>query len=360
MALAIFLTFVFIVGAAVGSFLNVAIARLPFEKSLLWPNSRCGACLQAIRWYDNLPLFSYLVLRGRCRTCGQHYSITYFLVELATALGFVGLFWMEVVQNVHGWPGGHFVRLGNLPWSSVLGFAWHAVLFSFLMVASVSDLRSREIPLQLTLTGTAIGLIGSALLPWPYPHMTGLVLPVPAPVSEAVFIHPRTVIVQGIYAWPFWGPLPSWAGEGSMVTGLMTGIAGAMVGTFLLRVIGFVFGKGLGKEALGLGDADLMMMAGSFLGWQMVVVAFFLSVVPALLFGIIQWVVRRDNTLPYGPSLSLSVMATSLAWQPLGEAVRPFFFWRDLLAVAAVVCVGLLFVMAFLLRLIRRSEEPQL
>ena len=75
MLLAFWLIFVFLIGASVGSFLNVAIARLPLEKSLLWPNSRCGACLQSIRWYDNLPLISYLVLRGRCRTCGQHYSI---------------------------------------------------------------------------------------------------------------------------------------------------------------------------------------------------------------------------------------------------------------------------------------------
>src|SRR5438874_5717053 len=73
MVLAILLIFVFMVGASVGSFLNVSIARLPLEKSLLWPNSRCGSCLQSIRWYDNIPLLSYLCLRGRCRTCGQSY-----------------------------------------------------------------------------------------------------------------------------------------------------------------------------------------------------------------------------------------------------------------------------------------------
>ena len=144
-----------------------------------------------------------------------------------------------------------------------------------------------------------------------------------------------------------------------MLTGLATGVAGALVGTFLLRGIGFVFSKGLGKEALGLGDADLMMMAGSFLGWQIVVVAFFLSVFPALLFGIIQLLVRKDNSLPYGPSLSLSVMATCLAWKPIGDAVRLYFFWIDLLLAAAVAGGVLLFAMAFFLRLMRRSEESQ-
>src|SRR5436189_2671748 len=103
MALALSLLFVFLVGASIGSFLNVAIARLPLEKSLIWPSSRCGACLQPIRWYDNVPLLSYLWLKGRCRTCGQAYSPIYLLVELGTALGFVGLFWLEVVEDIHHW-----------------------------------------------------------------------------------------------------------------------------------------------------------------------------------------------------------------------------------------------------------------
>src|ERR1017187_5902383 len=170
MALAFFLIFVFLVGESIGSFLNVSIARLPLEKSLLWPNSRCGACHQSIRWHDNLPLISYLMLRGRCRTCGQSYSIIYFLVELGTALGFVGLFWLEVVENVHGWPGPRPSAFSFGTWTSWLGFGWHALLFSFLLVASICDLKGREIPLQLTLTGTLIGLVGSALMPWPWPN----------------------------------------------------------------------------------------------------------------------------------------------------------------------------------------------
>jgi leader peptidase (prepilin peptidase)/N-methyltransferase len=349
MVLAFSLIFVFFVGVSVGSFLNVSIARLPLEKSILWPNSRCGSCLQPIRWYDNLPIISYLWLRGRCRTCGQSYSIVYLLVELGTALGFVGLFWLEVVANLHGWPGprpGEFSFGAATSW---LGFAWHALLLSFLVVASVCDLKSREIPLQLTLTGTLIGLIGSALLPWPFPQEAGFTLRIDFP----------STINQGIYAWPFWLPLPAWCGHGdNWQTGLATGVIGALVGTFLLRTIGFLFSTGLGKEALGLGDADLMMMAGSFLGWQIVVVAFFLSVFPALLFGIIQLAVRRDNSLPFGPSLSLSVMATCLAWRPLGAAVEPFFHWAGMLITTVVASAALLLFMSFMLRLLRGKEEP--
>ena len=68
--------FVFVIGAIVGSFLNVCVARLPFEKSILWPGSRCGRCFQPIRCYDNIPLLGYWLLRGRCRTCGQPFSVT--------------------------------------------------------------------------------------------------------------------------------------------------------------------------------------------------------------------------------------------------------------------------------------------
>ena len=366
MALAFWLILVFITGASVGSFLNVCIARLPFEKSLLWPNSRCGNCLQSIRWYDNLPIISYFWLRGHCRVCGQKYSITYMLVELATAFLFVGLYWLEVVENVHNWPGHMpFGRaLGRFPATSWLGFAWHALLLSFLIVATVCDLRSREIPLQLTMTGTLIGLIGAALMPWPFPHPAGagLVLPPPPalpPVEADLFIHPAVKINEGIYAWPFWGPLPRFAGEGELLTGLLTGVIGALVGTFLLRIVGFVFSKGLGKDALGLGDADLMMMAGAFLGWQIIVVAFFLSVFPALIFVIIQMFFKNDGSLPFGPSLAFSVMGTCLAWQAIGEYVRPLLFWGMLLIFAVIACAGLMFVFAFVIRLIRGGGSSQ-
>src|SRR5207244_12084750 len=93
---------VFVLGTIVGSFLNVCIYRIPLEKSILWPGSRCGSCLQPVRWYDNIPLLSYLLLRGRCRTCHSAFSARYFLIELLTGLCFVGLFYLEIVDNVFG------------------------------------------------------------------------------------------------------------------------------------------------------------------------------------------------------------------------------------------------------------------
>ena len=354
MMLAYWLSLAFVLGAVVGSFVNVAVARLPVEKSLIWPGSRCGLCMQAIRWYDNLPLISFVSLRGRCRSCGGRFSIRYFWVELATALGFMGLFWLDVVKNIHGWsPIGPRVS-AMPPWQWLIGFAYHAILFSFLMAASVCDLKSREIPLPLTLTGTMIGLIGATLLPWPWPWTPEEATPRPR-LGFGFVAWQNGEIKQGIYPWPFWGPLPEFFDPGgNWETGLATGLAGALVGTFLMRAVGFIFSKGLGKEAMGLGDADLMMMAGAFLGWQVIVVGFLLSAFPALVFGVIRYVCYRDNALPFGPSLSVGVLGTYLVWHALAPAVQPFFFWGLIMICLAAAAAGIMLVLAFMFRLAKR------
>ena len=156
----------FILGTIVGSLLNVCIYRIPLEKSILWPASRCSQCLQPIRWYFNIPMLSYLLLRGQCRTCGTRFSSRYFLVELLTGLIFVGLFYLEVLENIHGFKifNQQAFRLQRLlmpTWQSWVVFVYHAMFVSFLIVATFCDLDQREIPLSLTVTGTVLGLIGA-------------------------------------------------------------------------------------------------------------------------------------------------------------------------------------------------------
>jgi leader peptidase (prepilin peptidase)/N-methyltransferase len=348
---------VFVIGATVGSFLNVVVARLPFEKSLFWPSSRCGKCHEPIRWYDNLPLISYLWLRGRCRACGQPYSIRYFFVELVTALGFAGLYWLELVLNVHDWPTrGHVwaIGIGQYPWSWWIGYIWHALLFSLLLAASVCDLQTREIPLGITLFGTLIGLVGAILMPWPWPWTPAEATPaVPAGLPQGM-AWMAGHIQQGIYAWPPCGPLPGWlAPGGNWQTGLVTGLAGALVGAFLIRAIGFVFSMALGKEAIGLGDADLMMMAGAFLGWQLVVAGFFMSIVPGLFFGIFQLLFRRDNSLPFGPSLAAGVMLTCVGWKWIGAYLQLLFFWGTLMLILAGAMLVFLVIAGLGMRMVR-------
>ena len=171
----------FVIGAMLGSLMNVVVARMVFEKSIFWPGSRCGNCYQPIRLlFDNIPLFSYVMLRGRCRTCKARYSIRYFLIELFIALAFVGIFVVEILHNVNGVPGlAHadhdlnfrFVSLSNLPY--LMFFLHRAILLWFLAAAALCDLQDaggdHVIPFSIPLTGTIIGLVFSVFCPWPWP-----------------------------------------------------------------------------------------------------------------------------------------------------------------------------------------------
>ncbi|MBW2506531.1 MAG: prepilin peptidase, partial [Deltaproteobacteria bacterium] len=93
MLTALTIVFTFVLGAVVGSFLNVVIVRLPTEnESIVFPASRCPKCLQPIKWYDNIPMISFILLQRKCRSCGSPISWQYPLVELAMALLSLALF----------------------------------------------------------------------------------------------------------------------------------------------------------------------------------------------------------------------------------------------------------------------------
>jgi leader peptidase (prepilin peptidase) / N-methyltransferase len=349
MALLVFwFVFVFLAGCAVGSFINVCVARLPFEKSLIWPGSHCPGCLRPIRAIDNVPVLSYFLLGGRCRSCKAAIPWTYPLVELGTGLAFVGLFYLEMVANVLNLP------IINQQWGRAAGmvpvralpvFLHHAILLSFLIAVSLCDLAEMEIPLPITVTGTLVGLAMSALLPWPFPDTRAAAVPLPG--------LPNGLPIPGAYPWPVWWPLPDWLPPGSWQLGLATGLAGALAGMVLLRGVAFLFSAGRGMEGLGIGDADLMMMAGAFVGWQPVVLAFFVSVGPALVFAIGQIILRGGESLPFGPSLAAGVVITTLCWPKLGQAVALPFFDPIALSILGIGGGVLLIAISFMLRLAR-------
>jgi leader peptidase (prepilin peptidase)/N-methyltransferase len=142
---------VLLVGLAVGSFLNVVIARIPERRSLLHPPSACPGCGSPIAWRDNIPLVSFVALRGRCRACGMAIPWTYPLVEAGTAAGF----------------GIAFMRFGA-GWDFAVG----AVLISTLIAITVIDLRHQLIPDAITLPGILAGLlanVGTGRMPWTEP-----------------------------------------------------------------------------------------------------------------------------------------------------------------------------------------------
>jgi leader peptidase (prepilin peptidase)/N-methyltransferase len=349
--LALALLWVFLLGLAIGSFLNVCVARLPFEKSLLWPGSHCPCCWQPIRLRDNIPVLSFLLLRGRCRSCGCRISWRYPIVELCTGLAFVGLYYLEMVANVLNLPivRESWLPQGMVPLEALTVFLHHAILLSFLITVSLCDLNDMEIPLSITATGTVVGLLLATLLPWPYPEQ----LPV-GPLAAAPFGQlPGPPPVRGVYAWPVWYPLPNWLPAGSWQLGLATGLAGAIAAMVILRGVRFLFGLGRGKEGLGLGDADLMMMVGAFVGWQPVVLAFFVAVFPGLIFAVGQLLRKRDWAHPFGfgPSLAIGVIITVLLWPKFPRDFQIVFF--DPVIVTTMLIFGALgmLVLAFAFRM---------
>jgi leader peptidase (prepilin peptidase)/N-methyltransferase len=133
----------FIFGAVVGSFLNVCICRMPKDESVVAPPSHCPNCDYRIRWYDNIPLFSYLILRGKCRGCGTHISLQYPLVELLNGLLTLAL----------------FLRFGpTLPFLVLFLFCSALVVITFI------DLEHQIIPDEISLSGIVLGFVFSFFL----------------------------------------------------------------------------------------------------------------------------------------------------------------------------------------------------
>ncbi|MBM4025986.1 MAG: prepilin peptidase [Planctomycetes bacterium] len=145
---------VFALGCCIGSFLNVVTYRLPRDKSLVRPGSSCPHCGQAIRFYDNIPLVSWLVLRAKCRQCRAPISPRYFIVELLTGVVFLGLY--LAYFHTHVRPSLHI----NGAW---FVYVLHIILLAAFVAASGIDLELWIIPLSLCWFVTAAGILGSAL-----------------------------------------------------------------------------------------------------------------------------------------------------------------------------------------------------
>jgi leader peptidase (prepilin peptidase)/N-methyltransferase len=133
-----------IFGALVGSFLNVCIFRLPKEESIIWPGSHCPHCKKPIKFYDNIPLISYLLLKGRCRYCKGSISLQYFLVEGITALSSLFL----------------IIKFGPS-----LSYLFYFAFVAALIVITVIDLYHQIIPDVISLPGIGMGLLASLLIP---------------------------------------------------------------------------------------------------------------------------------------------------------------------------------------------------
>lgn len=256
------MAFLFVLGACVGSFLNVCIYRLPANLSIVWPPSHCPKCLHRIAWYDNLPIASYFVLRGRCRHCGASYSSQYMVVEALTGVLFAGYYAAYFVLGARDFA---FAR-----WDV---YAVHMALVSALVVSSAIDFRTKEIFTSITNGGMVLGLALSVAFP---------------------ALH--------VYAGSH-GPAPF---EADRLNALVQSATGLVVGGGIVWLTALLGRLAFKREAMGFGDVLLMGMMGSVLGWEAMVLVFFIAPFFGLFYGAWQLLRHKDHEVPYGPFLSMA------------------------------------------------------
>jgi leader peptidase (prepilin peptidase) / N-methyltransferase len=254
---------VFFFGACIGSFLNVCIHRLPMDKSIIGPRSFCPKCKRTIKWYDNIPLVSFVILLGKCRYCKEKISLRYPLVELITAVLFLAL----------------YINFGISVYSIQVAF-----LFSMLVLVSFIDIDYHAIPVYLCVMGIIAGF-GF--------HLAQTISIFRAQGYIDFFRSPVFYSARGILF-----------GLGFVYFFKLFG--DVFINIYLaLRKKDSIEGE---KESMGLGDVDFMGMIGAFLGVRAVLGIFFLAPFIAVIYSIIALVFKKSHLIPYLPYLSLATI----------------------------------------------------
>jgi leader peptidase (prepilin peptidase)/N-methyltransferase len=448
----IFIVFVFLLGAVIGSFLNVVVWRLPRGESLVTPPSRCPVCLHGLAWYDNVPVLGWLMLRGRCRYCHTPISAQYPTVEFVTGALFVlyyvmyfiqhmGPCWMEMRPN---WAGDwvaqyHFVTTIREDWPQ---YFLAVFTISALLAAALIDAKQFWIPQSIPILMAGIGLLYHTILDRPHEpgalNLTsgaaaaltigagvgllislGLLMwgklprsfaegwpaleiekePPPAdapegriaamvrrwidnfrsklspaqertlrefraqaaerdrdeaehrkaeeakhpapPVKEftrgditreirkeMLFLMPPIVLAMAGFALvAFNKPLDaSWTHlirQHHWLSGFLGSLLGGMIGAFVVWLTRILGSLAFGREAMGMGDVDLMFGVGAIVGAGAATVAFFVAPFFGLALAIYMFVVGKRRELPYGPYLSLGTAFVMIYYCPIAEYLRP-------------------------------------
>ncbi len=359
------LLWLFLHGAIIGSFLTVCMHRLPRHKnifaawcSLIHNPSHCDHCEKKLLARDNIPIFGWLILGGRCRFCQTGIPARYPLIELANGLLFVLVYALEVPLN-------HWNPLSSSCLSSTLsptnldnawGFSpvafvncrylYHLILIEALFVASLIDWEAMQIPDSVTVA----------------PLLAGVVL---AGVFGKFWLVPvwfqDTDVSLAFYSWlpadwhPDWlsAPLPAWIGAHPHGHGLAVSLAGMLVGGGMVWTVRVIGRLGLGREVMGFGDVMLLAMVGSFVGWQPVVVAFYLAPMLALSTMLLTRRFQPDREIPYGPYLSLASVLVLLGWRWIWPSFAGYFALGPVLIVAAVLMTATLPLVLYCFRLVQ-------
>jgi leader peptidase (prepilin peptidase)/N-methyltransferase len=300
----------FLLGLLFGSFLNVCISRLPQRESVVHPRSRCSHCRAAIRWYDNIPLLSWLLLRGRCRDCQQAIPWRYPLVELAIGIWF----WIAAssfllnFSHAHDY-GGSFSSVDVPRAIAALSIA----ILGFLLIGlMVMDWQTLLLPDTFTLTGIAIGLflvfIRAALL---------------GPTADQVVLSNHHITLTSPGGVTDNGNV-FLTGPEHLIFGRITAICGAAL---LLLLIRWLYKVVRHREGMGLGDVKLLAMIAAFLGFWPAVLSLFFGVLTATAYAIVLLTRGKAHTaskLAFGSFLCLGGLITALFGDRLIEWYTAF------------------------------------
>lgn len=256
-------------GAIIGSFLNVVIHRLPREQSIVLPSSACPVCRAPISAYDNIPILSFLILRGRCRSCRAPISARYPAVEALTALLFAAVTWRDA-----------------LSFDLAFDLAFTAAVVALIFI----DAEHMLLPNAITYPGILFALITRVVVPY---------LPGPSHFDDLPHLTP-------LFApnYPIW------------IVSLIGASMGALAGGGSLWLMGFIWEKLRGVEAMGFGDVKMMVMVGAYLGWRLTILTILIAVLSGSLVGIAIMVRRGGRNLqmmlPFGIFLGVGAILSLL------------------------------------------------
>ena len=367
--------FVFAAGACVGSFINLIAWRLPRGQGIIQPESHCGACGRSLAWFENIPVLSCLILRGRCRTCRTSFGFEHVVVELAMGALFFATYLMlyagpwRFPATEQAWWWTRNGPIATLPALIAILICW-----STLATVSLIDARTFFVPIRMTAATTIAAFVlwrMQALVPsvaeaFPRGRWGMDILPTRLCVAAVVAmvgllmsnvllwrgVIPRSVIdyeqeiipaslIRGemlkeiYFLLPIIGAfaLGYWLGQFEIIQERCDGVTfavygmcsfGFLVGAALIWFTRILASLAFGREAMGLGDVHLLGAAGATLGWKIAVITFFMAPFIALTWLAISGGLNRirgiqSQEIPYGPYLAIAC-AVSFLGNPWVEA----------------------------------------
>lgn len=271
--------FFFAVGAVIGSFLNVVIHRVPNEESIVFPNSACPKCKNPIKTYDNIPILSWLFLGGKCRNCKEKISPRYPAVEFLTGSLFLLVFWQF-----------------GLSWFLPVGLIFVAAVIALIFIDAEHMILPNVITYPLLVFALLVRLIFPVFL------------------SASYFTDLNKFPLNYLQDYPLWS------------ISLLGAVLGGLVGGGSLWLIGEIWKRLRGVDAMGLGDVKMMFGVGALLGWRLTLLSIFLGAFTGAIAGILLiWRQKEKDfqaQIPFGIFLGLGSIIALL----FGEQLINWYF----------------------------------